>query len=104
MSFAISGSDIHLSNPYPGGQQVSFEFEVHNTSGMNTTGNNIDHVELIDNGGARVLDQDFPGVAVGSGQSYRTIVHAPVLGAGTYDVVVNVDAGAATAGATIIVQ
>jgi hypothetical protein len=104
MSFAINGSDIHLANPYSAGQQVSFEFEVHNTSGMNTTGHNVDHVDVVDNGGARVLDQDFQGMAVGSGQSYTTIVHVPVLGAGTYDVVVNVDGGVATAGATIIVQ
>ncbi|HET7522873.1 MAG TPA: hypothetical protein VFJ79_01885 [Acidimicrobiales bacterium] len=104
MSFAIDGSDIHLNNPYSAGQSVSFEFEVHNTSGMNTTGHNVDHVDVIDNGGAKVLDQDFQGMAVGSGQSYRTIVQGPVLGAGTYDVVVNVDGGAARAGATIIVQ
>jgi hypothetical protein len=105
MTFAIDTSDIHLNNPYTAGSEVVFDFEVHNTSpDMNTTGHNIDHVEVWDHTGAILLNQDFSAMPVDHGHSYHTMVHVPALSAGSYDVQIKVDSGAAEAGSTIVVQ
>lgn len=102
MSFSFDASNILLDNPQVAGQAFRIEYSATNTGGDDP--GHLDHVDVWDIHGAKLVDQDVQAPASPDGGQYGCFVDLPALVAGDYDIAITIAQGAASAGATIVVH